>query len=159
MTRKPTAMLALLVVLVLAAGCARVAGPGDGGSPSDDSPVSAPPQDPNSPIPSPSPRVVEPRDDIENPHPNAFSKAVAVDEDTVRVEYYLGVEECYGLDRVDVEYGQETVIITLFTGSVPGAEVCIDIAEFVVTIVDLAEPLNGREIVDGAVAEDSGGGY
>jgi hypothetical protein len=153
MTRK---LILLLAVLMLGAACARVADTGAGGDPED--PVSSSPVDPNEPIPSPTPRIVEPTPGLDGVHPNAFTKAVAVDDDTVRVEYYLGVEDCYGLDHVDVEYGEEVVIITLYSGNVPGERVCIDLAEFVATIVDLDEPLNGREIVDGA-ADEEGSGY
>lgn len=149
-------IIGLMLLLTAAAGCARTAEPRAGGDPNE--PVSSSPVDPASPIPSPSPRIVEPRDGLQGVHPNAFDTAVAVDERTVRVEYYLGVEECYGLDRVDVEYGEEVVIITLYTGNVPGDRACIEIAEFVATIVELDEPLNGRTIVDGS-EEASSSGY
>jgi hypothetical protein len=153
MTRK---LIALAAVLVFGVACGRLGDTGAGGDAPDD-PVSSSPVDPGDPIASPTPRIVEPTPGLTGVHPNAFDTAVAVDEDTVRVEYYLGVEACYGLDRVDVEYGEEVVIITLYSGNVRGAEVCIDIAEFVATIVELDEPLNGRRIVDGA-AEASGSG-
>jgi hypothetical protein len=154
MTRK---LIALVAVLVFGVACGRLSDTGAGGGAPED-PVTSSPVDPGDPIPSPTPRIVEPTPGLTGVHPNAFDKAVAVDGDTVRVEYYLGVEDCYGLDHVDVEYGEEVVIITLYSGNVPGAEVCIDIAEFVATIVDLDEPLNGRQIVDGA-AEEASSGY
>jgi hypothetical protein len=147
MTRKLIASMALVLVT---AGCAKVATPGAGGKDDPESPVTSSPVDPGSPIPSPSPRIVEPREGLENPHPNAFDKAVVVDPRTLRIEYFLGIEECYGLDHVDVEYGEEVVIVTLYSGNVPGDHVCIDIAEFVATIVHLEEPLNGRTVVDGS---------
>jgi hypothetical protein len=151
MTRRLTVLLALLVVT---AGCARVADTragGKDGSPED--PVTSSPVDPGDPIPSPSPRIVEPRDGLTGAHKNAFDTAVVVDRQTIRVEYYLGVEACYGLDHFDVEYGEQVVIITLYSGNVPGDQVCIDIAEFVATIVHLDEPLNGRTIVDGGAEQ------
>lgn len=145
-------LAAVTLATLVVTGCARVSTPGAGGDPTSDpeSPVSSAPGDPGSPGPSPSPRVVEPRDGLVDPHPSAFDRAAAVDEDSVRVEFSMGVEECYGLDRVDVEYGRDVVVLTLFVGRVPGDHACIEIAEFVVTTVDLAEPLGGREIRDGA---------
>jgi hypothetical protein len=149
-------LIAFMVLLMVTAACGRLSGTGAGPEvPDGDSPVTSSPQDPDEPIPSPTPRIVEPRDGLTGVHPNAFDKAVTVNDRRIRVEFYLGVEECYGLSRVDVEYGEEVVIITLHSGNVPGAEVCIDLAEFVATFVELDEPLNGRTIVDGA-AEDDG---
>jgi hypothetical protein len=68
----------------------------------------------------------------------------------VRVEFYGGVEDCEGLDHAEVEETEETVSITLFTGRLPRAEVCIQIAVLKATTVKLPSPLRGRELVDGA---------
>jgi hypothetical protein len=150
MTRK---LIGLMVLVAMLGACAKLTGPAAGGDTGDnpDSPVSSSPVDPNEPIPSPSPRIVEPRDGLQNPHKRIFDNAITEDPQTIRVEYYMGVEACYGLDHIDVEYGQDVVVITLFEGNVPpGDQACIDLAEFVASIVHLDEPLNGRTIVDGA---------
>lgn len=68
----------------------------------------------------------------------------------IRVEFYGGVEACEGLDHVEVEETDETVSITLFTGRVREAEVCIEIAVRKATTVKLRSPLGEREILDGA---------
>jgi hypothetical protein len=83
--------------------------------------------------------------------PNPFEKVVVQDERTVEVRFWGGVEECYGVDRVDVEYGETEVTVTVHQGRVPTAEVCIEIAVLTAVRVKLDEPLAGRKIVDGAV--------
>ena len=66
------------------------------------------------------------------------------------VQFYGGVEECYGLDHVDVKYGIDEITVTLYEGRVPSAEVCIDIAMLKAVRISLREPVAGRKIVDGA---------
>ena len=45
----------------------------------------------------------------------------------------------------------DAVYVTLFVGRVPTAEVCIEIAVLKSVTVRVDAPINGREIVDGAV--------
>ncbi len=137
----------LLVTLVLLGGCADRAEPGAGPAP--DQPVSNPPV---TVVPNPGPTTleVEPREGLVDVVPHIFDKAEPLDPTTIRVEFYGGVEECEGLDHVDVEETRDTVTITLHTGRVPSAEVCIEIALLKATTVELESPLAGREIVDGA---------
>lgn len=66
------------------------------------------------------------------------------------VRFYGGVEACEGLARVETEYESERIIVTLFVGRVPSAEVCIEVAVLKATRVQLEEPVAGRQIVDGA---------
>jgi hypothetical protein len=68
----------------------------------------------------------------------------------LRIEFYGGVEECEGLDRVVVEESRDAVTVTLFVGRVPTAEVCIEIAVLKWVTVRVDAPISGREIVDGA---------
>jgi hypothetical protein len=69
---------------------------------------------------------------------------------TLLVQFYGGVEECNGLDHVDVKYGADEITVTLFEGRVPTAEVCIDIAMLKAVRISLREPVAGRKVVDGA---------
>ena len=137
----------LLVTLVLLGGCAERARPGAGPDP--DQPVSNPPV---TVVPNPGPTTleVEPREGLVDVVPHIFDKAEPLDPTTIRVEFYGGVEACEGLDHVDVEETKRKVTITLHTGRVPEAEVCIEIALRKATTVELESPLAGREIVDGA---------
>ncbi|MGH3912850.1 MAG: hypothetical protein ACRDTC_05495 [Pseudonocardiaceae bacterium] len=98
------------------------------------------------------PRTVAPRPGMLHPRPVAWRKAEAVDSRMVRVSFSSGVEPCYVLDHVTVDYGASEVTITLYQGSDPQAEhtACIQIAVEKVTDVRLDQPLGGRAIVDGA---------
>ena len=104
-------------------------------------------------LPDPGPTPVEPQPGQENVHPLGWEKAKpAEDGMSVDVIFWSGVEPCYVLDRVEVEYGADKVVVTLFQGSSPMEEevACIDIALKKVTTVELEEPLGGRRFVDGA---------
>ncbi len=72
----------------------------------------------------------------------------------VKLFWWSGVEPCNVLDRVEVEYTDEAVTMTLFEGHTETEEdvACIEIAMKKATIVELDEPLGDREIVDGAAA-------
>lgn len=83
-------------------------------------------------------------------HPQPWEKAKDLGGRTVEVRFWNGVEACYGLSRVDVDYRRKAVVITLHTGRVPTAEACIEIAVLKVVRLELAEPLAGRRLVDGA---------
>ena len=96
---------------------------------------------------------VEPRQGLVDVVPHIWDRAKATDPMHVRVEFYGGVEECEGLDRVEVDETAETVTITLYTGRVPSAEVCIEIAVLKAITVDLDAPLGDREIIDGAATK------
>ena len=136
----------LLTALLLAA-CGERAEPGAVSGP--DAPVSS---GPGTVIPNPGPTTleVEPREGLVDVVPHIFDKAEPLDSKTIRVEFYGGVEACDGLDHVEVEETKDTVTITLYTGRVPSAEVCIEIAVLKATTVELDSPLAGRKIVDGA---------
>ena len=138
--------LIILAVMTLA-GCGERAEPGAVSGP--DAPVSS---GPVTVVPNPGPTTleVEPREGLVDVVPHIFDKAEPLDSKTIRVEFYGGVEECDGLDHVEVEETKDTVTITLYTGRVPSAEVCIEIAVLKATTVELDSPLAGREIVDGA---------
>jgi hypothetical protein len=123
---------------------------GSGTSP--DTPVtSTPGPDPTGPIKGGAQRV-EPRPGTDNPRPSAFTKVKELDEQSLRVFFYQGVAPCSVLDRVEVEYGTETIGITLFVGSQPTDEdvACIELAVYNYVDVDLDEPIDGRRIVDGS---------
>ena len=129
-----------MVALLFLSGCGETAGPDD--------PVVGRPGP--SPAPSPSVLEVEPREGLVDVRPHIWNRAEPVAPRRIRVEFHGGVEECEGLDRVEVREDEETVAITLYTGRLPEAEVCIEIAVLKATTVKLGSPLRGREILDGA---------
>jgi hypothetical protein len=96
---------------------------------------------------------VEPQKGLVDVVPHIWDRAEPVDPHTIRVEFYGGVEECDGLDRVEVEETADNVTITLYTGRVPTAEVCIEIAVLKAVTIKLDAPLGDREIVDGAATK------
>lgn len=100
------------------------------------------------------PQTVTPRPGMRNVRPIRWQEARPLDNRTVQVVYTSGVEPCYVLDHVTVDYTPASVIITLYQGSDPSAEgkACIMIAVEKATLVSLDEPLQGRPIVDGASA-------
>jgi len=143
------AVAALVIAGLLLGACADPsAGPG---SQPPDTPVTSNPS-PGGSIPTPTAKRVRPRADLVDVRPVPWEKVDVLDQSTLDVQFYNGVEECYGLDRVEVEYSEDAVTVTVYVGRVPGARVCIEIAELKVTKVNLDEPLNGRKILDGAEA-------
>ena len=156
---KKRALLALMVVLVLGACGDGSSGPGASGggdAPTADSPKSYEPSpaDSDRPVADPGPRQVEPEEGLENVIPTAWLNAkVAPDGLSARLTWYSGVEECYGLDHVAIYPTDKMVVVTLFAGSRPEAETCIDLAEKVVTVVHFKEPVGDRELVDGALPD------
>jgi hypothetical protein len=137
----------LFTTLILGACAQSSTGSGSGSPP--DSPVTREPS-PGGSVPTPTPQPVRPRPDLVDPHPVAWDNVDVVDQTTLDVFFYGGVEECYGLDHIDVKYGQDAVTVTVFEGRVPGAGVCIEIAVYKVARLTLDEPVNGRKILDGA---------
>jgi len=100
----------------------------------------------------PAPNLVEPRPGMDNVAPVDWDNAAVENDQTVTLSWWSGVEPCNVLDRVEVEYTDEAVIITVFEGSEPSDEghMCIEIAERRGTVVELDEPLGARSLKDGA---------
>ena len=139
---------ALLAASVLLTSCAGLGNRGRA-APGPDSPISSTP-DPGDVPTKPTPALVRPRPGLVDIRPQPWDKAKVLGPRTVEVRFYGGVEECYGLARVDVDERKRSVVITLHTGRVPTAEVCIEIAVLNAVRVKLTEQLAGRRLVDGA---------
>jgi hypothetical protein len=142
-----TAPLFLVITLFLGACAQSSTGSGSGSPP--DSPVTGEPS-PGGSVPTPTSQRVRPRSGLVDPRPVAWDHVDVVDQTALDVFFYGGVEECYGLDHIDVKYGQDAVTVTVFEGRVPGAGVCIEIAVYKVARLTLDEQVNGRKILDGA---------
>lgn len=147
-----------LVAIVLAAmlGAIACGSPeGSAGSPPG-APVSSGPDQPVSNTPGGRPSVdggpqrVEPRDGLVDVRAIGWDRHEVVDGGAaVDVFFWHGVEECYGIDHVDVDYGKEEVTITLYEGRNPEAEACIELAVRKVVRVELDEPLGDRRVRNG----------
>jgi hypothetical protein len=123
-----------------------------GGKGSPDEPVSSTPIPGGSGRGQRSHRLVVPEPGMDDVRPIRWQSVRSVDARTLMIRFTSGVEPCYVLDHVDVEYGREHVAVTLFEGHDPGAGdvACIEIAELKRVRVELSEPLGNRRIVDGA---------
>ncbi len=139
--------LSALAFALLAISCAGGARPGAGQA-DPESPVTSSPVSPG-PVDPAQPRLVEPRDGLVDARPVAVEGHEVLDERTLLLRFYSGVEACYGLVRVDVTYGEGAVTVLVIGGRVPSADLCIELAELVSTRVTLEEPLGGRRVVDG----------
>lgn len=76
--------------------------------------------------------------------PTAWERLeIGPDGRSVRVVFWSGVPECYGLDRVDVHRSGSVPVITVWTGRLAEAEgeACIDLAQLYHADVLLEEPL------------------
>lgn len=175
-TRAKYLIPAIVVIAVLFAACGSPAseGPGSdagGGSSGDPGagagttcPSPDPGKAPDCPVSSThDPLILDPGDEprarpiaitpgLENVNMTVFDKHRVVDGDRLKLFFWGGVEDCYGVDHVDIEYGNDAVTATIFYGNKPDADVCIEIAEYQVVTVQLDEPLGGRDVVDGAQA-------
>ncbi len=138
---------AVVLSTAMLAGCAQPTPVTPGGS---ESPVSSTPSTPSTPVPGPTPLMVSPRPGLVDVRPHIWDRFEQVGPRKLRIEFYGGVEECEGLDRVEVEEMPKAVTVTLYVGRVPEAEVCIEIAVLKSVIVRVDAPINGREIIDGA---------
>jgi hypothetical protein len=106
----------------------------------------------------PQPQVVTPTPGMADVNPRPYDSVTIGDDDrTLSIDFWSGIAPCDVLDHVDVSYGADVVTVTLFAGYDPSAGnvACIDIAQFERVVVTLDEPLNGRTIVDGALAKDA----
>jgi hypothetical protein len=77
------------------------------------------------------------------------------DRSKLRVVYWNGVEDCYGLQRVDQQWKKDSVVVTVFTGRkrLPANTSCIDIAVTAATIVALRQELGNRTVIDGSTGQ------
>lgn len=142
MFRTRTPMLSALTVLMLLA-------PAGGLLASQDQTVSSSDES------IPSSRLTEPTPGLLDPQPMPWERIeIGPDGRTLRVVFWNGVSECYGLDRVDVEQVDGVLKMTVWTGTRPEAVdmACIAIAELYHTVVVLEEPL----VLGGAGAPDDG---
>ena len=96
---------------------------------------------------------VEPTPGMSDVYPRAFDKIVVGDDGrTLTIFFWSGVEPCYVLDHVDVDYGPGAITVTLFEGhdASAGDVACIEIALIKKVVVQLDEPVGDRRVVDGA---------
>lgn len=120
-----------------------VPGDGPGAARPDDPVVGAPAQD--DPPAGDGALHVEPQPGIVDSRPHAIDRiSVGADGRTVTIYWWGGVEDCYGLDEVQVDRDADgTYTFTVLEGTLPdlGDVACIDIALSKATTITLDEPL------------------
>lgn len=139
------------------------AGGGDGSkTPGDEAPVGCGPgptpegfasweECPDDQPSGPGYELVEVRDGLVDPRPVDWLRAEPRADGTVlRIVFWSGVEECYGVAEVILEEDTDSVTVTILEGREPAAEVCIDLAVKKAIDVELSAPLGDREVSDGA---------
>lgn len=138
--------IAALSVAFVVAGC----GTPDVGAPvtrPDEVVSNTPGMDPLDPA---GPEQVRPRDGLVDVGATRWDRYRVRDGGrAVDLFFWSGVEGCYGVDRVDVDYKKRTIEVTIFEGREPAAETCIELAVRKVVRVELQQPLAGRKVVDG----------
>ena len=143
---KVTVKIFVVCALVLGVGCGRASVPAASGP---DDVVSNTPGDDLSGRGGP--LRVEPRGGLVDIRAIGWDRyRVSAGGNAVDLYFWHGVEECYGLDRVDVAYKEKTVRLTIHEGRNPEAETCIELAVRKVVRVTLDEPIGDRDVVDGA---------
>lgn len=133
---RPAALVAIVLLLTIP-GCAA----GRGGSP-DDGSTAGPP----SPGGSAASQSMMPRDDLGSTRPITWDTWRLVDPTTVEVTFLAGPADCEGI-TASVDEDATTVTIDLRSGPLPGAGECPAIALTTTATIDLAEPLDGRDVV------------
>jgi hypothetical protein len=95
--------------------------------------------------------VVDPQPISGTALPSHWEEARIIDDDTIKLFFWSGVEPCHVLDRVDVDYGAKKIGVTIFQGTGLNAadKPCIELAVLKAVKIDLEEPLDGRKVVDG----------
>jgi hypothetical protein len=87
-------------------------------------------------------KIVVPRPGQLDPHPvgaTLLEPSVEGRRVLVKVSWYSGVEPCYVLDSVRVDRGGNEFVLTIIEGTGDPNAMCIEIAEYKATIVDLDE--------------------
>lgn len=122
---------------------------GGSATPSPDSPVTSAPGDGGRA--GGGATVISPSEGLRGVRPQPWDKAeVLPGDESLKVFFTGGVPECYGVDRHEVVYEEDRIVVTLFSGRKPGAQVCIELAQRLAVEVHLSEPVEGRAIVDGS---------
>lgn len=140
---RQTFMKQTIVALALAVTAACNAGPE---APVANAPGSQPPQQPQTRLQVATPGLADAR-------PTSIDRvSFEGDRSKLRVVYWTGVEDCYGLDRVEQQWTKDALRLRVFTGrkQLPQNTACIDIAVSATTIVSLQQELGNRIVIDGS---------
>jgi hypothetical protein len=150
-----TRIAALLAVLALAtAACSTAAADDSPGSttapPTTEAPAVDEPSDEVGETPTPGEpettyRPIEVEGDLPfDGHTPGGGELIAVDGNKVTVGFWMGVESCYGVQRIDVAETETKVAVDITVSARSADQVCIELAEARSVTVELDAPLGGR---------------
>lgn len=134
----------MLAGLAFALGGSSALAQGTSASPAvgSDTPVASSPVAPGAPDPSDGATVAVPQDGLTHIQPTAWDHVdVSANGQTLAVYYWSGVDTCYGLASVDTTVQDGVLDIQLRTGTLPGVDACIEMAQYYQTVIQLDEPL------------------
>ncbi|MGH2698207.1 MAG: hypothetical protein ACRDJL_03270 [Actinomycetota bacterium] len=152
MRRAAIAVLVLLLgVLAMACGEATSNGGGDPAAPGDPNPPVSSSPDPGGGTGELEAQRVMAQDGLVDVGAHRYEKVEVIDSgEALDIYFWDGIEECGGVDHARLTYEAERITVNLFTGRNPEVEVCTEQAVYKVFQIELAEPLEGRKLVDGA---------
>jgi hypothetical protein len=147
-TRTRTA--ALLAVLAIAvSACSAASANTDGTQPGSDTPVESPvttvPSDDGPVVDGVTYRPIDVEGGLVDPgHIVNAGEIIAVDGNRVTLGFWMGVDSCYGIERIDLAETDTKVAIDITVGARAADQMCIEIAEARSVTVELDSPLGGR---------------
>ncbi len=107
-----------------------------------DTPVSSGAIAPGEPVPGGGAMVAVPQEGLVDIRPTEWDHVeVAANGQSLTVYFWSGVDTCYGLASVDATVRDGVLDIQLLTGTLPGIDACIAMAQYYQTAVQLDEPL------------------
>ncbi len=148
-TRTRTA--ALLAVLAIAvSACSAASANTDSTMPGSDTPVESPvttvPSDGG--VDDITYRPIEVEGGLVGPgHIINHGEIIAVDGNKMTLGFWMGVDTCYGIERIDLAESETKVAIDITIGDRAADQVCIEIAEARSVTVEFSSPL-GERIVE-----------
>jgi len=144
-----TALLATLAIAAAACSTASANDTPETTPPTTDAPADdTPAQDEPMPVPGDGPieyRPIEVEGDLPTDgHVAGGGELISVDGNTVTIGFWMGVEDCYGVQRIDVAETDTKVAIDITVSARSADQVCIAIAEARSVTVELDVPLGDR---------------
>ncbi len=150
-TRTRTA--ALLAVLAIAvSACSAASANTDNTTPGSDDPIESPvttvPSDGGPVVDDITYRPIDVEGGLVGPgHIINHGEVIAVDGNRVTLGFWMGVDTCYGIERIDLAETDTKVAIDITIGARAADQVCIEIAEARSVTVEFSSPL-GERIVE-----------
>jgi len=159
MTRRTGRRLLALVAATVSTAGLVACGTGDTGGAvvgaGGDTPATSPPSDSGGGGTTTGARLVEPTPGLNGVIGTTIDSVAVVDDVTLEVRFYNGVEPCYGVDHATATEAADAVTIEVGVGSNPdaGDVACVEMAELQAVRVTLAAPLGARTVIDATTGQ------